>query len=64
MKAGGYAGAREMMDNLENLYGWQMTSPEQMDSAFWQNSYDVYIADKHGLALEQFFERARPTCGR
>lgn len=64
MKAGGYAGAREMMDNLENLYGWQMTSPEQMDSAFWQNSYDVYVADKHGLALEQFFERARPTCGR
>jgi cobaltochelatase CobN len=60
MKRGGYAGAREMMDNLENLYGWQMTSAEHMDGAFWQNSYDVYVADKHGLALDRFFERENP----
>jgi len=60
MKKAGYAGAREIMDNLENLYGWQMTSAEHMDEAFWQNSYDVYVADKHGLELEQFFDRENP----
>ncbi len=60
MKKGGYAGAREIIDNLENLYGWQMTSAEHMDGTFWQNSYDVYVADKHGLELEKFFEKENP----
>ena len=60
MQKAGYSGARTIANTMENLYGWQATSAEHMDGAFWQNSYDVYVADKHGLDMEQFFDRANP----
>lgn len=60
MQASGYAGAREMFKELEHLYGFQATSPEQMDGEFWQKSFDVYVADVHGLDMAGFFERANP----
>lgn len=60
MQRGGYAGAREMADHLENLYGWQATSAEIMDGSFWQKSYDVYVNDKHQLGLKDFFDRENP----
>ena len=31
-----------------------------MDGTFWQNSYDVYVADKNGLEMDKFFEQANP----
>ena len=60
MQKAGYAGAREIADTMENLYGWQATSAEHMDGTFWQNSYDVYVADKNGMDMDQFFEKANP----
>lgn len=60
MQRGGYSGARELADNLENLYGWQATSKEIMDGSFWQNSFDVYVKDKHNLGLKDFFQKESP----
>jgi cobaltochelatase CobN len=60
MQKAGYAGAREIADTMENLYGWQATSAEHMDGTFWQNSYDVYVADKNGLEMDKFFEKSNP----
>jgi len=60
MQKAGYAGARAIANNMENLYGWQATSAEHMDGTFWQNSYDVYVADKNGLEMNKFFEQANP----
>lgn len=60
MQASGYAGAREMFKELEHLYGFQATSPEQLDPMFWQKSFDTYIADEHGLGMAEFFERENP----
>jgi cobaltochelatase CobN len=60
MKTSGYAGAREMYREVEHLYGFQATTKEQMDGSFWQNTFDVYVADKQGLELEKFFEKENP----
>ena len=60
MQRSGYAGAREMAKSMEYLYGFQATSAEQVDGTFWQNSYDVLVADKHGLGLDEFFRRENP----
>ncbi|MCU0246803.1 MAG: cobaltochelatase subunit CobN [Bryobacter sp.] len=57
MKRSGYAGAREMNREVEHLYGFQATTEEQMDGTFWQNTYDVYVADKHGMELDKFFDK-------
>jgi cobaltochelatase CobN len=60
MQRSGYGGAREMAKSMEHLYGFQATTTEQMDGTFWQNSYDVLVADKYGLGLDQFFQDKNP----
>ena len=60
MQRSGYAGAREMADHLENVYGWQATTPEQVDGSVWEKSYEVYVEDSHGLGLKRFFAKENP----
>ncbi|WP_130392729.1 cobaltochelatase subunit CobN [Cupriavidus agavae] len=60
MQRSGYAGAREMYREVEHLYGFQATVPEQTPGAFWQRTYDVYVADKLGLGMRAFFRDANP----
>lgn len=60
MQRSGYAGAREMYREIEHLYGFQATVPEQMSSAFWQRTYDVYVADRLNLGMDAFFRQANP----
>jgi cobaltochelatase CobN len=60
MQRSGYAGAREMADHLENVYGWQATTPEQVDGSVWEKSYEVYVEDRHQLGLKEFFAKENP----
>jgi len=51
----GYAGARTMgSDFLDNLWGWQITSPQVLRSSVWDEINDVYFQDRHGLGLNDF----------
>lgn len=51
----GYAGARTMgSDFLDNLWGWQITSPQVVRSRVWDEVNDVYFQDRHGLGLDDF----------
>lgn len=60
MKKEDYAGAREMSDYVEYMWGWQVTVPESIDKAKWEQTYEVYVEDKYGLELKEFFNRANP----
>lgn len=60
MKKEKYAGAREMSEFAENLWGWQVTTPLAVDAAKWEQTYEVYVEDKYGLELKQFFNRENP----
>ena len=54
----GYSGAREMSsDFLDNLWGWQVTNPEVVKSWVWDDVYQVYFRDKHGIGLDKFLEK-------
>lgn len=54
----GYAGARTMgSDFLDNLWGWQVTSPQVMRSSFWDEVNEVYFQDRHNLGLDEFLSR-------
>ncbi|KAA1174363.1 cobaltochelatase subunit CobN [Marinobacter salinexigens] len=54
----GYAGARTMAaDFLDNLWGWQITSPQVVRSSVWDEVNDVYFRDRHGLGLDQFLSK-------
>ena len=60
MKKENYAGAREMADFLENMWGWQVTVPDAVDKTKWEQTYEVYVEDKYGMDLKDFFNRKNP----
>ncbi|PWK35368.1 cobaltochelatase CobN subunit [Cupriavidus plantarum] len=60
MQRSGYAGAREIQREVEHLYGFQATVPEQMSGTFWQRTYDVYVADSLRLGMDRFFRASNP----
>jgi len=60
MKKENYAGAREMEDFVENMWGWQTTTPFAVDAAKWEQVYEVYIKDKYDLDLKDFFNKNNP----
>ena len=60
MKKENYAGAREMAEFLENMWGWQVTTPQAIDDSKWKQSYEVYVEDKYGQDIKEFFNRENP----
>ncbi len=51
----GYAGARTMgSDFLDNLWGWQITSPQVLRSSVWDEVNEVYFQDRNELGLDDF----------
>ncbi|MCP4114425.1 MAG: cobaltochelatase subunit CobN [Desulfobacteraceae bacterium] len=60
MKNEGYAGAREMEKFVEYMWGWQVTTPELVDNAKWDRTYDVYVEDGMDLDLKAFFDKHNP----
>lgn len=60
MKREGYAGAREMNEFLENMWGWQVTTPKDVTEEMWHETYEVYVEDKYGMELKKFFDRTNP----
>jgi cobaltochelatase CobN len=53
----GYAGARTMgSEFIENLWGWQATSPEIIRSWVWEDLKAVYLDDSLDIGLDRFLE--------
>ncbi len=60
MQREGYAGAGEMRAFVEYLWGWDATVTDVVDDAMWQESFAVYVEDKHELDMKAFFEAESP----
>ncbi len=60
MKKEGYAGAGEMRSFVEYMWGWDATVPETVDDKMWKDTFDVYVSDKYGLGMKEFFESKSP----
>jgi cobaltochelatase CobN len=60
MKKEGYAGAGAIREFVEYLWGWDATVTETIDDAMWQETFEVYVRDKHGLELPAFFDEESP----
>lgn len=57
----GYSGANEMLDSINNFWGWQVTAPDIVRADQWQEFADVYVQDKYRLGLPDWLERANPA---
>jgi len=51
----GYAGSRFIAQTVDYLWGWDVTTPDVVDDGKWQQMYETYILDKHGLKIEARF---------
>ena len=60
MKAENYAGAREMSNYVEYLWGWQVTTPGDVDESAWEQTYQVYVEDKYGMDIKNFMDENNP----
>jgi len=53
----GYAGARTMgSEFVEYLWGWQVTSPEIIQSWVWEEVKSVYVDDSLNVGLDEFLK--------
>lgn len=60
MQAEGYAGTLEIVDTVNNLFGWQALDPATVRADQWQAMHEVYVMDKHRLDMQKWFEQNNP----
>jgi cobaltochelatase CobN len=42
------------------MYGWNVMQPSAIDQEMWDETYNVFIDDKHDLAMREYFEGKNP----
>lgn len=58
---GGASDAGTFAELVQNTYGWNVMKPEAIDNEMWDDIYDTYVMDKHGLGVREFFETKNPA---
>ncbi|WP_299942355.1 cobaltochelatase subunit CobN [uncultured Microbulbifer sp.] len=56
MQASGYAGATAILDRVNNMWGWEVMTPETIRDDQWQEIFEVYVDDKYQMEMRAFFE--------
>jgi len=56
MQDSGYAGATAILDRMNNMWGWEVMTPEAIRDDQWQEFFDVYVEDKYQMDMREFFE--------
>jgi len=55
----GYGGARFIDKVVEHLWGWQVTVPEAVEAAKWNEMYETYVLDRNGINIKEMFRQAK-----
>lgn len=58
---GGASSASQITEVVTNTYGWNVTKPDVIDEALWNQMYDIYVTDSYNLGTEQFFKQQNPA---
>lgn len=58
---GGSGAAAGFAEIVQNTYGWNVMKPDAIDNELWDEIYDVYVQDKFGLGVLDYFERQNPA---
>jgi cobaltochelatase CobN len=57
----GYSGALQMLDRMNNFWGWTVMHPDGITDSQWQEFADIYVKDKYDMDMREFFENSNPT---
>ncbi len=52
----GAKGAADLVEPVRNMQAWNYIQPGTIDETLWDETYRVYIEDKHGLNMKAYFE--------
>lgn len=61
MQGEGYAGALEILDTVNNVFGWQATAPDMIRNDQWEAISEVFVEDKYELGLNEWFDEQQPV---
>jgi len=60
MQREGPGAAADLTETVRNMYGWNVMQPSAIDQEMWDETNRVFIDDKHGLAMREYFEQTNP----
>ncbi len=58
---GGASSAAQITEVVTNTYGWNVMKPDVIDREMWDGIYDVFVQDKFGLGVQDFYRRENPA---
>jgi len=56
MQDEGYAGTLELLNVVNNFFGWQVTDPSMVREDQWLEFHEIYVKDSLELGLDEWFE--------
>lgn len=60
MQQEGGSAAAKLVETVRNLYGWNVVQPSSIDADLWEETYRVYMEDKHDLGITEHFMEKHP----
>jgi cobaltochelatase CobN len=60
MMSSGYSGMKEISEILDNLYGWQVTTPGLVQDYMWNDIYEVLVLDKYDIGIKEAYNENNP----
>jgi cobaltochelatase CobN len=61
MQKEGYAGTLQLLNAVNNFWGWQVMDRNVVRDDQWQAFHDVYVKDRYQLGMREWFEKSNPT---
>lgn len=56
----GASAAGSLTESVRNMYAWNVMQPSAISQDMWNETYSVFIDDKHDLAMREYFESKNP----
>lgn len=61
MQKEGYAGTLQMLNTVNNFWGWQVMDRNVVRDDQWQEFHASYVKDRYKLGMREWFEKSNPT---
>lgn len=57
----GYSGTLQMLNTVNNFWGWQVMDRKVVRDDQWQEFHETYVKDRYQLGTRNWFEKSNPT---
>ena len=61
MQKEGYAGTLQMLNTVNNFWGWQVMDRNVVRDDQWQEFHASYVKDRYKLGMRKWFEKSNPA---